>query len=171
WSGPEDLSGVARAVWDEEYLYLAVKVTDDAVVQESANEYLHRGDAVELFWDIDLASDFGQDAYSADEAQMVFSPGNFSGKPPFAWVHQSPTGNFHRKMMVGYSFSPEGYQIEMRVPWSGLAIVPESGQIYGYALALSDDDTFGDATQETQMATTPKLPYLHPTHWGNFILD
>ena len=170
WSGANDLSGVVYAAWDEQYLYLAIRVTDDNIVQESQDRLLHRGDAVELFWDIDLAGDFAQESYNDDDAQMVFSPGNVDSQPS-AWVHFSPTGNFRDQIVVAALLSLEGYEIEVRIPWSGMGIVPQSGQVYGYAVALSDDDSFGQGDQETQMSTSPQLPYPNPHHWGNFFLD
>ncbi|MGB0385113.1 MAG: protein kinase domain-containing protein [Ardenticatenaceae bacterium] len=171
WSGPEDLSGVVRAVWDEQYLYLAIQVTDEFIVQESEGRLLYQGDSIELFWDIDLPGDFNEDSYNADDAQMVFTPGDPLEDQPAAWVYFSPTGNFRDQIQVDGGLSEAGYDLEVRIPWSGLAITPQSGQVYGYAIALSDDDSLGSGEQETQMSTTPNAPFQNPAGWANFILE
>ena len=88
-----------------------------------------------------------------------------------SWVHFSPTGNFSNQIAIGTLESLDGYEIEVRIPWSGLGITPQTGQVYGYAVALSDDDEFGVGEQQTQMSTSPQRAYPNPHHWGNFFLD
>ena len=170
WSGREDLSGEVYATWDQQFLYLAVRVTDDTLVQESQDRLLHRGDAVEIFLDLDLAGDFSQDSYSEDDVQLVMSAGDIDTTPS-SWVHYSPTGDFRDEIVLGGLESLDGYELEARIPWSRLLITPQSGQLYGYAVALSDDDSFGDGNQETQLSTSTELPFNHPINWGNLYLD
>jgi serine/threonine protein kinase len=171
WQGKQDLSGVVRAAYDEQFLYLAVRVLDDVMVQESADRFLHRGDAVEFFWDLALAEDFAQESYSQDDAQMVFSPGNFAGNRPSSWVHSSPTGNFRDKILVASSQRADGYDIEIAIPWASLNLSPRPGAIFGYAVALSDDDSPGGGEQQTQLSTSPQAPFQYPARWGNLILE
>lgn len=177
WQGESDLSGLVRAAWDDEFLYLAVQATDDTLVQENREDLLVRGDAVELFWDADLARDFDVDSYNEDESQMVLSPGNFAGRTPSVWVYNSPSEEFRQpatftsRIIVGATRTGAGYDIEMQIPWAALGVTPRATAIFGYAVALSDDDSPGSGQQETQIATSPRLPYPHPTHWGNFILE
>ncbi len=171
WSGPEDLSGEVYATWDEQFLYLAVRVADDTIVQESQDQLLHRGDAIEFFMDLDLVSDFTQNSYNNDDVQLVISPGDFLETDPSSWVHSSPTGNFRNQIALGALLSREGYEIEARIPWSRLAIQPQVGQLYGYAVALSDDDSIGTGEQETQLSTSLRKPYPNPINWGNLYLD
>ncbi len=171
WAGPDDLSGTVRAAWDDTYLYLAAQVTDDRIVQESEQSFLIRGDALEFFWDANLGADFDLDDYNEDEVQAVMSPGNFAGRAPSAWVYVPQNDNFNSEISVMAQRTGAGYNLEIRLPWERLNAAPAGNEVYGYAIALSDDDSEGSGEQETQLSTTPRLPYPHPTHWGNFFLD
>ena len=173
WSGPSDLSGQARAAWDDEFLYLAVIVEDDVIVQESREDQLFKGDAVELFLDLELAEDFDDPKYSPDDAQLIFSPGDFAGRPPSAWVYFAPTDVEALRSQIVVRAEPQtgGYSLEVRIPWQGLGVTPRPGALFGYAVALSDNDTPGTSVQESQVSTTLLAPFGDPTRWGNFILD
>lgn len=171
WSGQQDLTGLVRAAWDDGFLYLATQVSDDAVVQESSEDLLYRGDAVEFFWDSDLQGDFAAEQYNEDEVQAIVSPGNFAGRDPSTWVYSSATGNFRDEIDVAARRTSAGYDVELRIPWGRLSVQPRTGNVYGYAIALSDDDTLGSGEQETQVATAPQRPFNNPRGWGNFILD
>ncbi len=173
WEGSADLSGVVRAAWDDEFLYIAAQVDDEAIVQESREDRLVRGDALELFWDGNLAGDFDTDVYSSDDSQMVFSPGNFAEKGPSAWVYRAPMNpaEFRAQISVASRRTERGYALEVRLPWPGLGVDPSEVPIFGYAIALSDDDSTGSGEQETQVSMTNDRPYEHPARWSNFILD
>lgn len=176
WNGPADLNGLVRAAWDANALYFAVQVEDDLIVQESREDRLFRGDAVEFFFDSDLTGDFDIDQYNGDDAQLVFSPGNFSTNPPAAWVYLSPdTGSgaaaFRSAIQVAALRLDNGYSVEVVVPWSGLGVTPAPGSVFGYAVALSDDDSTDGGLQEAQLSTTLQTPFQHPLRWGNLILD
>lgn len=166
WQGRNDLSGFTLATWDNQNLYLAAQITDDNIIQSNWGEQLVFGDAIELYWDSDLEGDFDIDVYNEDDSQMVFSSTSQDGFPAF-WVHKAPnSGNIE----IGSTFTEMGYNVEVRIPWSLLAVIPTENAIFGYAVTIIDNDTEGTRQQESQMSTTPRAPYTHPTYWGNFIL-
>ncbi len=170
--GPQDLSGVVRAVWDEQHLYLSAQVTDDVVVQESEGDQLRNGDAIELFWDSNLEEDFGINQYNGDDTQIAFTPGGIvDNLDNLYYVYQSGGGNNGDGIEVWSWKTTVGYNLEIRIPWTVLGTNPQSGATFGYAITFSDDDTPGSAEQETQLATTINNPQLQPTGWGNFILE
>lgn len=170
--GPQDLSGVVRAVWDEQDLYLAAQVTDDQIIQESQGDQLRNGDAIELFWDSNLEGDFAVNQYNGDDTQIVFTPsGIVDNLDNLYYVYQSGGGNNGDGIEVWSWQTEVGYDLEIRIPWSVLGVYPQSGATFGYAIAFSDDDTPGSAEQETQLATTINNPQQQPTQWGNFILE
>ncbi|MEZ0298811.1 MAG: sugar-binding protein, partial [Candidatus Methylacidiphilales bacterium] len=50
WTGTKDLSGAVRLAWDETYLYLAIDVADDKVLQAESAAEVWQGDTIELFF-------------------------------------------------------------------------------------------------------------------------
>lgn len=170
--GPQDLSGVVRAVWDEQHLYLAAQVTDDQIIQEGQGDQLHNGDAIQLFWDSNLEGDFAVNQYNGDDIQIIFTPGSIvNNLNNLYYVYQSGGGNNGDGIEVWSWQTEVGYDLEIRIPWTVLGAYPQSGATFGYAIAFSDDDTPGSAEQETQLATTINNPQQQPTRWGNFILE
>ena len=167
WQGTDDLSGFTLATWDNQNLYLAAQVTDDKIIQRNWGEQLVFGDGIELYWDSDLEGDFNIDGYNDDDSQIVFSPTSGNNFPAF-WVHFSPNT---ADIQIASTFTEVGYNVEVRIPWSLLGVVPTENAIFGVAVTIIDNDTEGTSQQETMISTTPRAPYTHPTYWGNFILD
>jgi len=52
------LQGSYRLGWDEDYLYVAVKVLDDQYVQNASGQDIYKGDSIELLIDTYLQDDF-----------------------------------------------------------------------------------------------------------------
>jgi hypothetical protein len=53
-SGPADLSATGLAAWDDATLYVALQVTDDALVQTQTGVDIYQGDSAEIQFDHDL---------------------------------------------------------------------------------------------------------------------
>lgn len=143
WTDLKDLSGWAVLGWDSRYLYVAAHIVDDKHCQSNKGHSMYRGDHLELF------VHFRHDE-PGDQAGAVFqfglSPGNFAstGDPladikPESVVY-APEGRDLR-VSVAAQRTPNGYEIEAAVPWSGLGIhQPELGMALGLDLCPSDTD-------------------------------
>ncbi|MCB0075960.1 MAG: SH3 domain-containing protein [Anaerolineales bacterium] len=173
WNGNEDLSGQVAATWNDDALIFAVRVTDDVLVQDAQDEEYYKGDSIEFFIDRDLEGDFDVAQYNGDDLQGVVTPGNFEDRSPAARVWTPATTNFANEMQLAAQRTEDGYAMEFSVPWARIGVVPQAGAYFGYAIALSDDDTPKPSPpeQETQMSTSTRLPYPTPPHWGNMILQ
>ena len=71
-----DLGASFRIGWDEQYLYIAVKVGDDSYVQRETLFNIYRGDSIELSLDTELQADFDSSELNSDDYQLLISPGN-----------------------------------------------------------------------------------------------
>jgi hypothetical protein len=174
WQGDEvelvfdaDLSGQARACWTGDALYLFVEVTDNAHVQTQTGGTQWQGDEVELVFDADLAGDFYEEEWDADDTQLGLSPGDFADLPPTAVVYRP-----------AYRAAPEvevaarqplaiggNYTLEARIPWTVFGVQPEGGDLYGFCLALSDNDQPGEASQDSMASHCPGLVVSRPVTW------
>lgn len=168
WTGAGDLSGEARLCWTDTALYVAVDVTDDIHVQTQEGSTMWRGDEVELFLDGDLRGDFYSETPNGDDTQLGLSPGNFDDLEPSA-VQYRPDVRSADVNLAAQS-SNGGYTLEAAVPWSLLRVEPAPGQVYGFCLALSDNDQAGEASQDSMVSQCPNLITSDPTTWSTLEL-
>ena len=188
WAGEEDCSGTVVAGWDEDYLYIGVRVKDDNYVQEAIKEQMYLGDSIEILFDRYVSPDYNLQSMSADDYQLGISPGQYgiepcmilSGKgatgctpqPPQAYLW-FPKADAEKKteVKIGSIESGTGYQVEFKIPWSLLGVAnPSSGDHFGFAISINDNDLDGTLKQQTVVSNVPGRFYANPTTWGDLYL-
>lgn len=171
-SGASDLSATYFIGWDQTYLYLGVQVADDKVVQVSQGRILYKGDEVEIQFDSALDADFSSTTLSADDYQLGLSPGDFGAHGPeaYRWYPSTKAGSL-TNVLVKSASTTSGYNLEARIPWSVLGVIPQSGNHYGFVLSVSDDDKTGEAVQESLISSVNTRKLLNPTTWGTLELE
>ncbi|ANE48489.1 hypothetical protein SY83_21865 [Paenibacillus swuensis] len=111
-------------LWDDEYLYAAVKVYDKHLVRDSSDYY--HDDSVEIYIDADNSK---EGAYGTDSRQISVT---FDQSAP----HTAQNSN---GIITAVSAVQGGYTFEMAVPWSNLGITPQSGHKIGFDVANNED--------------------------------
>jgi hypothetical protein len=172
WTGPQDNSFTFDMTWDAGYLYLAASVVDDVHVQTQHNEFIYKGDSLEILLDADLAGDFTVTHLNADDYQLGLSPGALNGDTPEAWlwfpVERSGPAN---AVKLAVRPAGQGYQLEAAIPWALLNVTPAGGSRYGLVVSSSDDDTPNTAQQESLISSVSTRKLVDPTTWGTLALD
>lgn len=172
WSGASDLSATFYIGWDETYLYLGVRRTDDKFVQISWGRYMYRGDDVEIQLDADLAGDYYTAAMSNDDYQIGVSPGDFDSIAPEAYRwYPRYLESWITAAEVDATKTNGGYELEARIPWSAMSVTPIAGGRYGFALSLSDNDVAGSSTFQSMVSSVSTRELADPTTWGTLILE
>ncbi|MGD8814497.1 MAG: sugar-binding protein [Anaerolineales bacterium] len=171
WTGSSDLSATCYTGWDSTNLYLALSITDDTFVQISSGVYMYRGDSVELQFDKDLQGDFYSTSQTSDDTQLGFSPGNFNGLSPeaYRWYPTSLSGPLS-SVTVASRKTTQGYDMEIKIPWTTFGITPIAGTRFGFALSVSDNDQVGIAVQESMVSSVSTRQWGDPTTWGTLYL-
>jgi hypothetical protein len=171
WSGAADLSATYYLAWDADYLYLAVQRIDDTFVQVSTGRYMYRGDDVEIQLDVNLPGDYAISSLSADDFQIGLSPGNFGTLQPEAhlWFPRSLEKGLSSVQIKAIK-SNGGYQLEAKIPWSTFGVTPQSGDRFGFALSLSDNDLPGVSTWQSMVSSVTTRRVADPTTWGTLVL-
>jgi len=173
WKDVADLEGVFAAGWDEEYLYISVKVTDDVFVQNKTGEMMYLGDSVEILIDANLDGDFYSATLSQDDYQFGISPGNPDkgiNKEVYLWYPVSKKGNKSNVLVSSqFEISPI-YRVEVGIPWSLLEITPATGMHIGFAVSVNDNDKPDENLQQTMISTAQYRDFLDPTTWGELVL-
>lgn len=173
YEGEEDLS--ARSVmagWDEEFLYLAVRVIDDVYAQNASEEDIFLGDSLEILLDANVRADYYVDELSPDDFQIGVSPGSPNpGEQPeaYLWFPRSIEGELGRVGVDALGVD-DGYRVEVAIPWSTFDIDPASNLHLGFALSISDNDDPEEDEQQSMISTAPNRTLTDPTTWGDLVL-
>lgn len=164
----EDLEGSFRIGWDNTNLYLAVKVLDDQYVQNATGIDIFKGDSVELLLDTDLTGDLSSTSLSSDDYQLVVSPGkpDTSGTKEAYLYYPSNVAGARPQVKISAVGGDGTYRVEMAIPWSLFGITPASGQRYGFAISVSDNDNSGSNEQQSMVSNVSNRTLTNPTTWA-----
>ncbi|MBQ3748559.1 MAG: hypothetical protein II863_14235 [Kiritimatiellae bacterium] len=144
---PDNLSGIAQLAWDDEALYMAVRVRDDVHSAQTGENTL-RGDALQI--GLHPANRLaGTDSAAIEWWVSAANPGSGSGKHtvyrPAAHAAGLASGQLAKdssvyEIAVVRKGSDTCY--EFRIPWRDAGgIRPQPGQRLGLSLRLTDTDS------------------------------
>jgi hypothetical protein len=172
WEGMQDLFGSVMVGWDENFLFLGVKVTDDRYVQRMTKEKIYLGDSLEILLDADVGSDYYVQALNGDDYQIGISPGRpepGAFMEAFRWY---PANRAGAGLQIIASALPttEGYTVEAALPWNIFGIQPANGYHYGFAFSISDNDNADRDVQQTMISNIAFRKLTDPTTWGDLHL-
>jgi hypothetical protein len=173
WTGDDDLDASFHVGWDNNNLYIAVKVRDDKYVQNASGENIFKGDSIEILFDSKLQDDFYYNKLSPDDFQLGINPGRpdtDGTKEAYLWFPNNIAGA--RSGVQIASRQEEGvYRVEMAIPWSVFEITPAAGRHYGFALSVSDNDNADENQQQSMVSNVTVRHLTDPTSWGDLRLD
>lgn len=139
WSGKEDLSGVLRFLWDDQYLYLRMDVTDDTYSHKKQNSALWAMDGLQMLVDPNRESPDKSGYYD-----MSLGDGK---KGPQAWCHSSAdssvlAGEIKTMKVKVIETGEKGNRINLvAIPWQRLApFKPKVGKNIGICVIMNEDD-------------------------------
>lgn len=173
WKDAADLEGAFAAAWDEDYLYVSAKVTDDVFVQNKSGEMMYLGDSVEILIDANLDGDFFTTNLSPDDFQFGISPGNPDNdidEEVYLWYPASIKGSKSNVKVASLFETSPIYRVEVGIPWSMLGVTPVKGLHIGFAVSVNDNDKPGENIQQTMISTAAGRNFLDPTTWGELVL-
>lgn len=172
YQGVEDLSGRAMVGWNEEKLFIGIRVLDQKYVQNSSGANLFKGDSLDILIDTDVASDFYLAALNKDDFQLGISPGSPSPKDDmeaYLWFPEEIEGSKDQVVIAARSRG-DGYIVEASIPWSLMDVKPVNGQHFGFAFSISDNDNPNQNRQESMVSFVPIRTLDDPTTWGDLTL-
>jgi hypothetical protein len=171
-SGVSDLDGSYKLAWDENYMYLAVKVRDDKYVQNARIDQLYKGDSIEVLFDSEFYDDFDNTSLNNDDYQVGINPGHTSPKGPKEAYVFYPANQVGPRDDIDIATKRTGgiTRIEVAIPWTTFNVVPETGAHYGFAMGISDNDDPVRDQQQTFVSNIRKRTLANPTTWGDLTL-
>ncbi|MCM5663883.1 LamG-like jellyroll fold domain-containing protein [Galbibacter mesophilus] len=153
-SGEGNNTGVFGVLWDNNYLYVGVRVLDDNLVNDSDDVF--QDDAVEIY--IDPENDGG--SYGPFDFQLIKGyndEGLFSLKP------------FNGEILHKTTNIDGGYVVEMAIPWSGLGTLPGNNKTIGLDVGFDDDDD-GDNRDAQALWSGIGTNFRDTSEFGDVIL-
>ena len=71
---------------------------------------------------------------------------------------------------VACKIIPQGYQLEIAVPWSELAYTPKTGEKLRFTFDLTDSDKPGQNQKAVMIWKGDSQNYRTPAQWGELLL-
>lgn len=140
WGGTDDLSATIRYLWNEQYLFLAVRVRDNVHHNKAIDGDLWNGDGVQLL--VDPCRALRQKAGKYDLGFALTRNG------PQSWCFLSGSSGIPTGPMPEVRFATSTREgevcYEIAIPWKHLSpFVPEPGANLGLTIAVNEDDGTG----------------------------
>jgi len=140
WTGPGNLSGTLRMLWDEKYLYVAVEVADDKFVNPKSDSQMWNQDGLQFLFD----------PYRKEEekkGRYDYSMG-LGQKGPQAWCHLSADAGTHTGEITDMKIALKRLDensgnivYEVAIPWARIApFKPSAGMNLGMSMIINEDD-------------------------------
>ncbi len=171
-SDERDLSGECALRWNEEALFVACRVRDDVLSQESSGNRLYEGDSLELYFDTKVMQDRDDAEMNRDDYQIGVLPGALFNRANevYLWFPRDEE-RYLDSVTVESRPTAEGYQVELSVPWRELQIGrPKANEMVGFGLNINDNDSPGAPEQQSQLNLFPTHQWATPTSWGLLVL-
>ena len=155
------------AKWNNDYLYVAVKVVDSQVVNNNQlDNSLWKDDTIEIFIDGNGNKGVGYDEFDAQifvralDSKVYTTRGN------------NPI-NLMDRVIAETQLTGDGYTVEVAIPWADLNVVPKSGMIIGFDVANDDCDEVGEHADRSSALTWNNKAgnnYATTSNFGNLML-
>ncbi|MFC4776648.1 sugar-binding protein [Paenibacillus sp. GCM10023252] len=144
-------------LWDNDNLYVAVKVEDSVIVNNNHDLLLYEDDSIELFLDGDNAKSL---TYDGNDYQIFIR----AADNKVAVKKSNAPATLVPAITSAVSSTSSGYSVEVKIPWSSLGVTAKEGLYVGLDIANNDNDTpDGSAGRQATLTWNAK----GNTNWGN----
>jgi hypothetical protein len=148
-AGPDnynDMFATARAMWDEENIYLFLQATDDLISTSLANRY--ENDSFEFYFDGDLSQATSYDNWDDIQIRVMWTDTEITDFTARTDNVYDPTGSVIGLCEWEYpeltdGDAPKGWNCEVKLPLGPLDIEGEAGSLFGFETQLNENDENG----------------------------
>ena len=138
----DDASGTGYLAWDEKYLYLAVDMRDNEVLNTKPRAKLYQHDSIELFFSSEPRDN--NPGYGPNDRQYILTPTSGEGKPIVGMVADREAGEVQDVKDAKYFLgkSGKGWVAEVAIPWEALPkFKPAVGAKAALEIRVNDADS------------------------------
>lgn len=144
WTGPDDLSGRASLMWDEDNLYFAAVVTDNVFYQPYAGWNTWKADNIQIgvFYGEESYTVSGQRSTTFNELSMAHTP---QGDEIYRTLSQDNYYKAGKFESADICITRKGDKTiyEARIPWEGFLLPgqqPKEGDKLGFSYMINESD-------------------------------
>ena len=158
-NGGSDNSANFGLLWDDNYLYVGVEVSDNLLCNGRRQAFFDDG--------IEICIDGNHDqSVGFDDKDLQFV------KPVKSFWVQAMDNNFDG-ILHKYKEIATGYTMEFAIPWSIINTMPAAGKLVGFNLIVNDDDdeNYAYNLPEQLIWAGNSNYYQSPQNWGSIQLS
>lgn len=150
-----DLSGSWTSLWDSNYVYFFVEVIDDSKINDSGTTW-YKDDGIEIYID-------------SDNSKSEIYDGTNDFQYTFKW-NDTVVSEQKLDATTGITFvisnTVNGYNLEVKLPWSTLELSPQTDSLIGLDVHINDDDNGGDRDAKLAWKAIEDDSWMNPSTFG-----
>ncbi|WP_274364352.1 glycerophosphodiester phosphodiesterase family protein [Paenibacillus thermotolerans] len=133
-------------LWDYKYLYVAVKVQDDTLMNNGSG-YWFEQDHIGMFFDPTLHRS-GPFVDNDMQIGFVYAPDSFT---PSFYFGAAPNhaGKDEKNILRAISTTADGWTAEAAIPWDMLGFDPLKSKQFGFEIGVTDRDANDEASRSS----------------------
>ena len=138
----DDASGIGYLAWDEQFLYVAVNMRDNELLNKQPRAKLYRQDSIELFVSTEVREE--NPGYGPNDTQFFLVPTSGEGAPIVAKLVDREAGKLADVVDAKFHFGKTavGWTAEVAIPWTQFAnFKAVIGTQIALELRVNDADT------------------------------
>lgn len=180
WNNPsndQDGSFEFACMADGEYLYVAVKITDDKkCVDENVGDAVYNDDSIEVYVEGDNSK---PSAYENDCVQITIGRYNLGVDPvkPKLNAFKGESGQGLAASEIGVMAAVvdvgNNWAVEAAIPFKPFKIKPLNGLVIGFNVQLNDDDDGGDRDHKLSWSEKERagaeIAWQNPSVFGELV--
>ncbi len=155
-SGSTDNTAYFGVLWDENYLYVGVKVKDANLVNDGRVAW--HNDGVEICINGNNNKGSGFDLH---DRQFIKTYNSY-------WIQEKE--GYNKDVKQGWALTDDGYSMEFAIPWNNFSVTPAAGNKIGFDMAVNDDDNGGYCDGQLLWSGNSNY-YKDPSLWGELLLS
>ncbi len=166
----DDASGIARLAWDDDFLYFAVAMRDNEVLNARPRAKLYQQDSIELFTSTEPRDENA--GYGPNDRQFLVSPVSAEGAPIFGVLADRSMGVLTDVPggEIGVAKTGRGWTVELGIPWRALGgFKPAKGKRLAFEPRVNDADSTHERWKIDPIDGHPSPE--NPTAWSILELD
>ena len=151
----EGATGTVRILWDDDYIYVLMEVTDSVLNNKNSSSY--QQDSIELY--LDQQND-KTGFYGTDDGQYRVS---YTNSVSYGTVPDNSDG-----FISATTTTDTGYIVEAAIP---LMVAPYSGREMGFDCQINDANSSGERQSIAKFCDSTDNSFQNTENWGTLILE